>query len=130
MPGLEEWRVDAVTTAEVIAVLLLIWSTKRETPRRLRHRIGTVMKWAVAQGCRTDDPAGDALSTVLPKNGVRFEHRKTLPHAEVGAAVECVRASGAYRGLILAFETLVLTAGRSGEARAARWEEIDRDPAV
>ena len=31
---------------------------------------------------------------------------------------------------MLAFEFLVLTAGRSGEVRAARWEEIDRDAAV
>ena len=41
-----------------------------------------------------------------------------------------MRASGAYRGLVLAFEFLVLTAGRSGEVRAARWDEIDRDVAV
>ena len=34
------------------------------------------------------------------------------------------------RGLRLAFEFLVLTAARSGEARNARWDEIDRDDAV
>ena len=43
---------DAVTTSDVMAVLLPIWSTKRETARRLRNRIGAVMKWAVAQGYR------------------------------------------------------------------------------
>ena len=130
MPRLGHRRVDAVTTGDVMAVLLPIWSSKRETARRLRHRIGAIMKWSVAQGYRTDNPAGDALSAALPKNGVRIEHRKALPHAEVGAAVERVRASGAYQGLVLAFEFLVLTAGRSGEVRAARWEEIDRDSAV
>ena len=31
---------------------------------------------------------------------------------------------------MLAFEFLVLTAGRSGEVRAARWSEIDREHAV
>jgi len=31
---------------------------------------------------------------------------------------------------MLAFEFLVFTAGRSGEVRAARWDEIDRDAAV
>ena len=130
LPRLGTMRVDAVTTADVMAVLLPIWSTKRETARRLRHRIGAVMKWAVAQGYRIDNPAGDAISAALPKNGVRIEHRKALPHAEVGAALCKVRESGAYPGLVLAFEFLVLTAARSGEVRGARWAEIDRDAAV
>ena len=129
MPRLGNKRVDAVTTADVMAVLLPIWSTKRETARRLRHRIGAVMKWAVAQGYRADNPAGDAISAALPKNGVRIEHRRALPHAEVGAALARVRASGAHRGTGLAFEFLVLTACRSGEVRAARWDEIDREAA-
>ena len=130
MPRLGDKRVDAVTTGDVMAVLLPIWSTERETARRLWHRVGAVMKWAVAQGYRSGNPAGDAISAALPKNGVRIEHRKALPHAEVGAALGKVRTSGAYQGLVLAFEFLVLTAGRSGEVRAARWEEIDRDTAI
>ena len=56
MPRLGDKRVDAVTTGDVMAVLLPIWSTKRETARRLRHRIGAVMKWAVAQGYRSEQP--------------------------------------------------------------------------
>ena len=103
-----------MTTGDVMAVLLPIWSTKRETARRLRHRNGAVMKWAVAQGYRVDNPAGDAISGALPKTGVRMEHRKALPHAEVGAALCTVRESGAYQGLVLSFEFLVLTAARSG----------------
>ena len=110
LPRLGSMRVDAVTTRDVMAVLLPIWSTKRETARRLRHRVGAVMKWAVAQGYRVDNPAGDAISAALPKTGARIEHRKALPHVEVGAALERVRASGAYQGLVLAFEFLVLTA--------------------
>ena len=113
-----------------MAVLLPIWSSKRETARRLRNRIGAVMKWAVAQGYRADNPAGQAIAAALPKNGVPIEHRKALPHAEVGAALAKVRESGAYQGLVLAFEFLVLTVGRSGEVRAARWDEIDRNAAV
>ena len=116
-PRLGTMRVDAIATADVMAVLLPIWSTKRETARRLRQRIGAVMKWAVAQGYRSDNPAGDAISTALP-------------YAEVGGALERVRASGAYPGLLRAFEFLVLTACRSGEVRGACWEEIDREAAV
>ena len=130
LPRLGSLRVDAVTTADVMAVLLPIWPTKRETARRLRQRIGAVMKWAVAQGYRADNPAGDAISAALPRTGGRIVHRPALPHAEVAAALGRVRASGAYRGLVLAFEFLVLTAARSGEVRGARWTEIDRQCAV
>ena len=130
LPRLARKRVDAVTTADVMAVLLPIWSTKRVTAGRVRQRIGAVMKWAVAQGYRDDNPAGDVLSAALPKTAVRKQHMRALPHAEVGAALARVKGSGAWRGAMLAFEFLVLTAARSGEVRNARWEQIDRAGAV
>ena len=37
------------------------------------------------------------------------------PHAEVGAALQRMMGSGAWRGTTLAFEFLVLTAVRSGD---------------
>ena len=83
MPKIGRKRVDRITTADVMAVLLPIRSTKRETARRVRQRIGAVMKWAVAQGYREDNPAGDAISAALPKNSMRWQHQKALPHAQV-----------------------------------------------
>ena len=130
MPSLAARRVDAIDTADVMAVLRPIWTTKRQTARRLRQRIGAVMKWAVAQGYREDNPAGDVLSAALPNNRVAAKHQRALPHAEVGAALARVRGSGAYPGTVLSFEFLVLTAARSGEVRNARWTEIDRAGAV
>ena len=102
MPRLADKPVDEIDTAEVMAVLLPIWSTKRVTAKRVRQRIAAVMKWAVAQGFRQDDPA----------------------------ALDRVRRSRAYRGTVLAFEFLVLTACRNGEVRGTRWEEIDTAGAV
>ena len=118
-------RVNEINTVDVMAVLLPIWSTKRSTARNVRQRVSTVMKWAVAQGYRQDNPAGEVLSAVLPKTKVPQRHYQALPHAEVGAALARVRDSGSYKGTVLAFEFLVLTACRSGEVRGARWEEID-----
>ena len=130
MPSLAALRVDAIDTADVMAVLVPIWTTKRQTARRLRQRIGAVMKWAVAQGYREDNPAGDVLSAALPNNRIAAKHQRALPHAEVGAALARVRTSGGYPGTVLSFEFLVLTAARSGEVRNARWSEIDRAGAV
>lgn len=55
-PRLGSKRVDTITTADVMSVLLPIWIAKSETARRVRRRIGTIMKWAIAQGFRDDTP--------------------------------------------------------------------------
>ena len=129
-PRIGSKRVDEVTTADVMAILTPIWSSKHVTAKRIRQRIGAVMKWAVAQGHRADNPAGDALGAALPKNGAVQKHQRALPHAEVGAALRRIRRADAYVGIRLAFEFLVLTAARSGEVRGALWDEIDCEGAV
>ena len=125
MPKLGRRPVNRIHTADVMAVLLPIWNEKRETARRVRRRISAVMRWAVAQGYREDNPAGEAIGAALPRNDVRPRHHPALPYAEVAGAIETVRESGAYPATVLAFEFLVLTACRSGEVRGARWEEMD-----
>ena len=125
MPKLGRKGVDEITTADVMAVLIPHWHTKTETMRRVRQRIGAVMKWAVAQGHRGDNPAGDAIAAALPKGGSVRQHQRALPFREVGAALARVRTSDAYRPAVLAFEFLVLTACRSGEVRFATWDEIE-----
>ena len=54
------------------------------------------MKWAVAQGFREDNPAGDAIGVALPKTGQQRQHQRALPHGEVAAALATVRDSGAW----------------------------------
>ena len=125
MPRLGRRRIDQITTADVMAVLIPHWHSKNETMRRVRQRIGAVMKWAVAQGYRGDNPAGDAISAALPKTGTMRRHQRALPFAEVGAALAKVKGSNAYKGTVLALELLVLTACRSGEVRLVTWEEVD-----
>ena len=125
LPKLGRKGVDEITTADVMAVLIPHWHTKTETMRRVRQRIGAVMKWAVAQGHRDDNPAGDAIAAALPKGGSVRQHQRALSFRDVGAALARVRTSDAYRPAVLAFEFLVLTACRSGEVRFATWDEID-----
>ena len=124
-PRLGRRSVSDVTTADVMAVLTPIWHGKPETARRVRQRIGAVMKWAVAQGLRGDNPAGDAIGAALPRHADIKRHQRALPHSEVAGAIGAVWASEASRPAKLAFEFLVLTACRSGEVRLARWDEVD-----
>ena len=118
-------RVDRITSADVMGVLMPIWSAKHTTAKRVRERIGTVMKWAIAQGYRVDNPAGEAIRAALPKPGHIQKHLKALPYGEVAGAIEAIRRSGAGASVKLGLEFLALTACRSGEVRGARWGEID-----
>ena len=122
--------VSDVTTADVLAILTPIWHDKPETARRVRQRIGAVMKWAIAMGYRPDNPAGDALGQALGRQRAIVQHMRALPHGEVADALATVRTSRALVTTKDAFELLVLTAARSGEVRLATWDEMDLDAAV
>ena len=130
MPRLGRRRVSDINTADVMAVLLPIWNEKRETARRVRQRISTVMRWAVAEGHRHDNPAGEAIGAALPKNGHQRRHQTALPHPDVADAIRKVRESDAYLTTKLALEFVTLTATRSGEVRGARWGEVDLEAAT
>ena len=121
--------VDGIGPGDVLAVLAPVWNEKRETGRRVKQRIGAVMKWAIAEGHRESNPV-DAIGAALPKNGVHKAHHKAVPYDRVGFALAKVRASNAHIGTVLAFDFLVLTAARSGEIRGARWDEVDFDAAI
>ena len=124
-PRLGAMPVSHVETADVLDVLTPIWNSKPETARRVRQRISAIMDWAVAQGHKIDNPAGDALRAVLPKNVGTRHRQRALHHSEVRGAVELVRDSErAWPLTKLCFEFMTLTAARSGEARGATWDEI------
>ena len=125
-PHIGDKSIARITTADIMALLLPIWTPKHPTARKVLQRIATIMKWAIAQGIRADNPASDAILAALPKRPVPVVHMPALPYDEVSAAVQTVRATpSAWPAAPLAFEFLVLTAARSGEVRLATWTEID-----
>ena len=125
LPTIGGKSVGKVTTADVMAVLTPIWSTKTATARIVRQRIGTVLKWAVAQGYREDNPAGDAITAALPKHNGRTRHHAALPFAQVGDAIRTIQASRADAVTVAAVEFLILTAARVSEVTQARAAEVD-----
>ena len=129
-PVLGSMAVDAVTTADVLRVVKPIWNTKRETASRVRQRISAIMRYAMAQGHRADDPASDAILQALPKGRTATKHHRAIHYSKAGDAVRKVRDSKAWTATKLLFEFLVLTAARSGEARMAAWDEVDVEGAT
>ena len=124
LPRIGQRPVSEVTADDVLEILEPIWHSKPKTARRLRQRIRAVLECAVALEHRADNPC-DRLGPVLGPHDLAVRHFRALPHAEVAAAVAAVHGSRALPALKLAFEFLVLTAGRSGEVRGALWAEMD-----
>ena len=123
-PVIGKMPVDEITSADVLAVLEPIWTTKSETAARVKQRIETIMDWVVTHGHRLDNPAGKALLRVLPEVNREPNHHPALHYSQVGWALAKVRESTSNQLTKLAFEFLVLTAARSGEVRKANWGEI------
>ena len=123
-PRLGKLPVSEVTSADVVETLRSVWHVRPATARRVRQRISTVMEWAVAMDYRNDNPC-DRIGPVLGPQQDLVQHMRALPHRDVAATIETVRASGTPAAVRLAFEFLVLTAARSGEVRGAQWAEID-----
>ncbi|MCY4659088.1 MAG: Arm DNA-binding domain-containing protein [Acidobacteria bacterium] len=109
LPGIGSRPVSEVSSADVLAVLTPIWHVKPDTARRLRQRISAVLEWSIAMEHRADNPC-DRIGPVLGPQRDVVRHMRALPHRDVAAAIETVRASRATRAVMLAFEFLVLTA--------------------
>ena len=125
MPALGSTPVDRIDRGDVLRVLTPIWATRPETARRIRQRMRTVFRWAMAHDFVETNPAGEAIDGALPLMPKVKAHLRSLPYQEVGSALETVEDSQASIPAKLCFRFLVLTAARSGEARGTTWNEID-----
>ena len=129
-PILGNMPVDRISRADVLEVLTPIWGGRPETAipettRRVRQRIRTVMRWAMAHGFIESNPAGEAIDGALPPMPKLKAHLRALPYEEVAQALELVDASQASLASKFCLRFAVLTAARSGEARGALWDEVD-----
>ena len=125
LPVLKGKLVSEVTTSDVMGILAPIWLAKPETAQKVRERVGMVLKWAKAKGFRKDNPAGPEILEAIPKQAEPTRHHRALPYADVGWAIEKIKATDAFWSTQLCAIFLTLTAGRSGEARLATWAEIN-----
>ena len=127
-PEIGSKDVASIEMEHVLSVLRPIWITKTETASRLRGRIETILAYATANKWRTgSNPTTwrGNLQMVLPAPDkvARVEHHAALPWQEMPAFwTELCERDG--MGTVC-LQFTILTAARSGEARGARWGEID-----
>ncbi|QCP88230.1 DUF4102 domain-containing protein [Cereibacter sphaeroides] len=123
-PKMGKVKMSQVSSADILAALTPIWLEKPETARRVKQRIGTVMKWGIAKGWRKDNPV-ETIAKALPKQADGKQHRKSLSYNDVARCLDAIQTSNAGISTKLCFELLLLCCVRSAEAREAVWSEFD-----
>ena len=126
-PVIGEMRIDQIRREDVLRILTPIWGRHPEVARKTRQRIRAVLAWAQAHGHVEHNAAGEGIDGALPMMPKQHAHYRALPFAEVPQALEVIEASRASLAAKLCLRFVVVTACRSGEARAATWSEIDED---
>ena len=124
-PRLGAMKLQAITLADITAVLSPIWLEKPETARRVAQRLGIVLDWAFLNGHRETEAPMRSILRLMPQQPRRDGHHAAMPIDELPTFF--ARLNEAENVTRLALKLVILTAARSGELRGATWDEIDLD---
>ena len=105
---------------------------KTETASRVKQRCHTVMKWCWAHGSVKANPV-DVVDHLLPQQPgkrERVSHQPSMPWRDIPAFVQKVLHTSASNVTRALLEFVILSAARSGEARAMTWDEVDLEAKV
>lgn len=115
--------IEALGSAEVLAALSPIWTKKNDTAKRIKQRIATVFDWAKGAGHYPHENPVNGVAKALPTIKQRPVHMASLPWRDLpGFMMDLSEREGISARCL---EFIILTAARSGEARGARWGEIE-----
>lgn len=134
-PVIGEVAVDAVDTEHVRAILQPLWQTKRETAKRVRQQIESILDFAKALGLRQgDNPARwrGHIANIFPARAAKpMKHHAALPYPEIGDFMVKLRAQGGIAARALEF--VILNACRTGDVIGQKradappmiWQHVD-----
>ena len=116
---------DQITPLQVIAVIKKIEARGAlDVANRVKQAIKATYRYAVQHGIVITNPAGDLDGIVKAR---KVKHRPSLPKSELPQFLFDLESYSSRGTLLtqLAIKLLVLTFVRSGELRAARWDEFE-----
>ena len=116
-------RIDQIRRADVIAILAPVMGEKPATGSKLHGWIRGALASGVARE-HVEFNVADGIGAALPSRRKK-KHHAALPYSEVGTALETIAASAASDSVKACLRFTILTAVRSGEARGAKWSEMD-----
>jgi len=125
LPHIGNRAIGDIKPGEIMDLLKPIWHTKEETARRVLQRIDSVFVSAITRELRDRASPCTGVARELGHRRNNPIHHAALPYGEVASFIGKLRQRTGPLASRLAFEFLVLTATRSGEARGAAWSEMD-----
>jgi integrase len=128
--ALHKLRLDAITTDQIIKLVLDPIRHQIENARDARQRLKLIFDAAIADGHRKDNPADyeTKLRPKLgkaPKRGRARGHHKGISHHELPALVAKFDALPDLSARAL--EVTTLTVARTSEIRHMKWSQLDLD---
>ena len=124
LPVIGDKPVAAVTLEDVRGIVVPLFNGRNSTGYILRQNIEYVLRYAVVEKHRSDNPAAD-LKWLLPTVRKAANHRASLPYRQAPEALVEWQALSINPAIKLAVLFIVLTAARLSEATKATWSEID-----
>lgn len=126
IPTLGVIPVKDLSSSEIRNLILSLRKTIPSGVNKVQQRINQVMKWAVAEDLRSDNPAApDQLA--LPASAHKARNQASLPYHGISAFITAIDNCEAARSTKAAIKFIILTACRSKEVREASWDEIHLD---
>jgi integrase len=141
-PVIDDLDVAEVTRAHVLEIIEPLWTTKRQTAKRVHQHIREIIDWAICHEYRPESLGNPAEWSKLEKglankSAHKVENRPPLHIAREGRPADfaplhsflaAIRADESITNLCLEF--ILLTGVRMSEARFAVWSEFDLDARV
>lgn len=124
LPKIGTTPIDKIGRDDVMLILSPLIQEKPAAGTELTVKMEAVFAHAVAAG-HVSENVVTAIKPALPKRAAKKNH-DALDWKDVPAALDAIRQTSSVSAR-LCLEWLILTAARSGEARGARWSEIDRE---
>lgn len=125
LPHIGNRAIGDIKPGEIMDLLKPIWHVKEETARRVLQRIDSVFVSAITRELRDKTSPCTGVARELGYRRNNPIHHAALPYGEVASFMPKLRQRTGPLASRMAFEFLILTATRSGEARGAAWSEMD-----
>ena len=121
--------VDEIGVEEVVRVLEPLWTTKAESPGKLRDRLERVFDYAKVKTYRSgDNPAvwkGNLFHLLPPRPKLQRGHMRALPYEDIPAFMLELAAKEGMAARALEFT--ILTIARDSMTVEATWAEVHGD---
>jgi integrase len=127
-PDLGDRPIAAITPRELLATLQKMERRgAHDLAGRVLQRCDAVFRYAISTDRAETSPARDLKGALTPTKKGRYA---SLPEKDIPEFLEKLDAYDGHDVTRLAMQLLMLTFVRTGELRAAEWDEIDTDAGV